>query len=102
MLIGRQPGVNEANKSVPSRRESRVEPRFFVKNRPYRVRYILCRDGFLMAVRKGSMPEAFAHPESTSPPSLEEIVALCKRRGFVFPTSEIYGGLANSYDYGPM
>lgn len=35
-------------------------------------------------------------------PSLETIVSLAKRRGFVFPTSEIYGGLANSYDYGPM
>ena len=37
-----------------------------------------------------------------SPPSLETIVALAKRRGFIFPTSEIYGGLANSYDYGPL
>ncbi len=35
-------------------------------------------------------------------PTLEEIVSLCKRRGFVFQTSEIYGGLANSYDYGPV
>lgn len=34
-------------------------------------------------------------------PTLEEIVALAKRRGFVYPTSEIYGGLANVYDYGP-
>ncbi len=34
--------------------------------------------------------------------SLDEIVSLAKRRGFVFPTSEIYGGLANSYDYGPL
>lgn len=33
--------------------------------------------------------------------SLEKIVALAKRRGFVFPTSSIYGGLANNYDYGP-
>ena len=33
--------------------------------------------------------------------SMEEIVSLSKRRGFVYPTSEIYGGLANSYDYGP-
>lgn len=33
--------------------------------------------------------------------TLEEIVALAKRRGFVYPTSEIYGGLANVYDYGP-
>ncbi len=32
---------------------------------------------------------------------MEKIVSLCKRRGFVFPTSEIYGGFANSYSYGP-
>lgn len=35
-------------------------------------------------------------------PSLDEIVSLAKRRGFVYPTSQIYGGLANSYDYGPL
>ena len=33
---------------------------------------------------------------------MEKIVALCKRRGFIFPGSEIYGGLANSFDYGPL
>lgn len=33
---------------------------------------------------------------------METLVALCKRRGFVFPGSEIYGGLANSWDYGPL
>ena len=33
---------------------------------------------------------------------MEEIVSLCKRRGFVFQTSEIYGGLAGFYDYGPL
>lgn len=33
--------------------------------------------------------------------TLDEIVSLCKRRGFVYPTSEIYGGLMSSYDYGP-
>jgi glycyl-tRNA synthetase len=33
-------------------------------------------------------------------PKLETIVALCKRRGFIFPASEIYGGFANTYDYG--
>jgi glycyl-tRNA synthetase len=32
--------------------------------------------------------------------SLEEIVALCKRRGFIFPSSEIYGGVGSTYDYG--
>ena len=34
--------------------------------------------------------------------SIEKIVSLCKRRGFIFPGSEIYGGLANSFDYGPL
>ncbi len=32
---------------------------------------------------------------------LKDIVALCKRRGFVYPGSEIYGGLSNTFDYGP-
>ncbi|MDD5415802.1 MAG: glycine--tRNA ligase [Candidatus Daviesbacteria bacterium] len=33
---------------------------------------------------------------------MDKIVALCKRRGFIYPGSEIYGGLANSWDYGPL
>jgi len=33
---------------------------------------------------------------------MEKIISLCKRRGFIFPGSEIYGGLANSYDYGSL
>lgn len=33
---------------------------------------------------------------------MEKIVSLCKRRGFVYPGSEIYGGLSNTYDYGPL
>jgi glycyl-tRNA synthetase len=33
---------------------------------------------------------------------MDKLVALCKRRGFIFPGSEIYGGLANTYDYGPL
>ncbi len=33
---------------------------------------------------------------------MEKIVALCKTRGYVYPGSEIYGGLANSWDYGPL
>jgi len=32
---------------------------------------------------------------------MNDIVSLCKRRGFIFPTCEIYGGFANSYSYGP-
>lgn len=34
--------------------------------------------------------------------SIDNIISLCKRRGFIFPGSEIYGGLANSWDYGPL
>jgi glycyl-tRNA synthetase len=34
--------------------------------------------------------------------TMEKIVALAKRRGFVFPGSDIYGGLANTWDYGPL
>ena len=34
--------------------------------------------------------------------TMEKIVALCKNRGFVYPGSEIYGGLANTWDYGPL
>jgi glycyl-tRNA synthetase len=34
--------------------------------------------------------------------TMEKIVSLAKRRGFIFPGSEIYGGVANTYDYGPM
>ncbi|MBI5621975.1 glycine--tRNA ligase [Candidatus Falkowbacteria bacterium] len=33
---------------------------------------------------------------------MEKIVSLCKRRGFIFPSSEIYGGFASCYDYGPL
>lgn len=33
---------------------------------------------------------------------MEKIVSLCKRRGFIFPGSEIYGGLTGTWDYGPM
>jgi len=35
-------------------------------------------------------------------PTLDAIVSLCKRRGFIFPSSQIYGGIQGCYDYGPM
>lgn len=34
--------------------------------------------------------------------TMEKIVALCKGRGFIFPGSDVYGGLANTWDYGPL
>jgi glycyl-tRNA synthetase len=47
-----------------------------------------------------------AHPEigliAVPATSMDELVSLCKRRGFVFPSSEVYGGLQGLYDYGPL
>ena len=34
--------------------------------------------------------------------TMDKLVALCKNRGFIFAGSEIYGGLANTWDYGPL
>ena len=36
------------------------------------------------------------------PNKMEKLVSLCKRRGFIFPSSEIYGGLSSCWDYGPL
>jgi glycyl-tRNA synthetase len=43
---------------------------------------------------------AMGEAEAPTGVTMDEIVALCKRRGFVFPSSEIYGGLGSTYDYG--
>ena len=43
-----------------------------------------------------------AQTEKPSWYTMDQIVTLCKGRGFVYPGSEIYGGLANSWDYGPL
>ncbi len=40
--------------------------------------------------------------EVTSKVTMEKIVSLCRRRGFIFPSSEIYGGLSSCWDYGPL
>ncbi len=39
---------------------------------------------------------------ATDPKTMESIVSLCKRRGVIFPSSDIYGGLASAWDYGPL
>ncbi len=39
---------------------------------------------------------------SSSADLMEKVVSLCKRRGFIFQSSEIYGGLASAWDYGPL
>jgi glycyl-tRNA synthetase len=40
--------------------------------------------------------------QATPNVDMEKLVSLCRRRGFVFPSSEIYGGLSSSWDYGPL
>ena len=44
------------------------------------------------------MAEKTLTPEKT----MNDIIALCKRRGFIFQSSDIYGGLQGMYDYGPL
>ena len=41
-------------------------------------------------------------PAAPDPALFDKIVNLCKRRGFVFPSAEIYGGFRSTYDYGPL
>src|SRR5215469_9829325 len=38
----------------------------------------------------------------SEPDRMQEIISLCKRRGYIFPSSEIYGGLNAVFDYGPL
>src|SRR5205085_1348344 len=56
-------------------------------------------------LRSGPMSDASpdAAPETTPDPGLfDRIVNLTKRRGYVFPSAEIYGGFRSAYDYGPI
>jgi glycyl-tRNA synthetase len=48
------------------------------------------------------MTSAPAVPQQARLDDLQKLVALCKRRGFVFPSAEIYGGFSNTFDYGPL
>lgn len=66
---------------------------------------------FGLALSRETGPGRFFRPEpnlekeknmKNTEKSMEKLVALCKGRGFVFPGSEIYGGLANTWDYGPL
>ncbi|MGI8843253.1 MAG: glycine--tRNA ligase [Gemmatimonadaceae bacterium] len=41
-------------------------------------------------------------PESSAPDVMDKLVSLCKRRGFIFQSSEIYGGTGSVWDYGPL
>ena len=41
-------------------------------------------------------------PSPAAPKKMDDIVALCRRRGFIFQSSEIYGGINGFWDYGPL
>ena len=47
-------------------------------------------------------PPSLGRMDAPTPELMETVVNLCKRRGFVFPSSEIYGGFRSTYDYGPL
>ena len=47
-------------------------------------------------------PKVIIAEEAYEKVSMDEIVSLCKRRGIIFPSSEIYNGFAGFYDYGPL
>src|ERR1700689_928594 len=52
---------------------------------------------------RGSMKKTgHSMAEAKSNELMEKIVALCKRRGFIFPSSEIYGGINGFFDFGPL
>jgi hypothetical protein len=55
-----------------------------------------------MATVEESTVKASEETNTTPLPDMEEIVSLCKRRGIIFPSSEIYNGMAGFYDYGPL
>jgi glycyl-tRNA synthetase len=48
------------------------------------------------------MPDEAPTSATPDPSLFDKVVNLCKRRGFVFPTAEIYGGFRSTYDYGPL
>lgn len=42
------------------------------------------------------------NPDTANNPSMEDLVSLAKRRGFIYPGSDVYGGLSGTWDYGPL
>lgn len=51
---------------------------------------------------KEAGPKVVVNEEAYEKVKMDEIVSLCKRRGIIFPSSEIYNGFAGFYDYGPL
>ena len=59
---------------------------------------VVGRQNFISAAASRRKGRNMKNTEKT----MDRIVALCKNRGFIFAGSEIYGGLANTWDYGPL
>jgi glycyl-tRNA synthetase len=74
-----------------------VEPR--LKSRPCSIQVL---QGFLFPSSQIRSIQEVSMTTETSTVTLDKVISLAKRRGFVYPTSDIYGGLASSYDYGPL
>src|SRR2546427_12739643 len=53
-------------------------------------------------IREDRSPVGWRLVPEPSPDRMEQVVNLTKRRGFVFQSSEIYGGFRSTYDYGPL
>jgi hypothetical protein len=65
-------------------------------------RRVLTRSMAATVDGEGTATEQTIAEIPTKIPDMEEIVSLCKRRGIIFPSSEIYNGYAGFYDYGPL
>ena len=53
-------------------------------------------------MRNNALNQAHSKEKNMAELTMDKIVALAKNRGFVYPGSEIYGGLSNSWDFGPL
>ena len=97
-------GAPQSSHSVTGRRTSSGSPRRCGRSRSGTRRSAWAR--IIAAAIPFAAPLATAAvrfprwPARPTDVSMDEIVALCKRRGFIFPSSEIYGGLGSTYDYG--
>src|SRR3982750_4175017 len=60
------------------------------------------RDLHVSCLHVSRFPEDVMSESTPTPNVMDAIVSLCKRRGFVYPASEIYGGLNGFWDYGPL
>ncbi len=78
-----------------------AELRPYLEFKPPKSLLINLRFSFIVRI---TMPETQEHKEekNTTEDQMEKIISLTKRRGFIFPSSEIYGGLSGVYDFGPM